>query len=140
MSTEQPSIFTRIINREIPADIIYEDDSVMAFLTIEPINQGHTLIVPKVPFTNIFDADESVIGHMMSIAKKISNAIIASELGDGVNLIMNNGTTAGQEVFHAHLHVVPSHEHDNSLAKPTHVAYAPGESHLIANTISSALN
>ena len=140
MSTEQPSIFTRIINREIPADIVYEDTSVIAFLTIEPINPGHTLIVPKIPFTNIFDADESTMGHIMAIAKKISNAIVTTGLGDGVNLIMNNGTAAGQEVFHAHLHVVPRNEQDNSFAKPSRVSYANGESTIVANTIASSLD
>ena len=64
------TIFTKIINREIPADIVYEDELVLAFLDINPVNKGHTLVVPKVAFENIFDADIPTLGHMMAVAKK----------------------------------------------------------------------
>jgi histidine triad (HIT) family protein len=123
----EASIFTKIINHEIPANIVYEDEVVIAFLTIEPINPGHTLVVPKVPFLNIFDGTKEVLGHMMIVSQKIAKALISTELGTGVNIIMNNGTDASQEVFHAHIHVVPRTAGDNALIEPTHHTYAHNE-------------
>lgn len=141
MTTEtNTSIFTKIINREIPANIVYEDDLVLAFLTIEPINHGHTLVVPKKPFINIFDGDSEILGHMMKIAKKIAGALVEQNLGTGVNVHMNNGTVAGQEVFHAHLHVIPRLENDEVFQKPTHVTFGEDEAKKIAQKINEGLD
>jgi len=140
MTTNQTSIFTKIINREIPADIIYEDETIIAFLTIEPISVGHTLIVPKQPFTNVLDGDERVLGAMMATAKKVGNALIAGGFASGVNLIMNNGADAGQEVFHAHLHVVPRKASDGVLLKPEHTTYQEGEAKDTATKITNHLS
>ena len=139
MTTEQPSIFTRIINREIPADIVFEDETVIAFFTIEPINPGHTLVVPKAPFVNLLDGDEAVLGHMTAIAKKISNALIAGGFATGITLIMNNGVDGGQEVFHAHMHVVPRFADDNAFTKPHHVILAPADTIRISTTLRTLL-
>jgi histidine triad (HIT) family protein len=139
MTTNETSIFTKIINREIPADIVYEDEAVLAFLTIEPINPGHTLIVPKKHFKNIFDGDEASLCAMMIVAKKISNALIATRLGTGVNLIMNNGIDGGQEVFHAHLHVVPRIENDKALVAPKHISLSNEDAKTVATTIANHL-
>ena len=135
----EQSIFTRIINREIPADIVYEDDTIIAFLTIEPINHGHTLIVPKVPFVNIFDGDDIILGQMIVVARKISQALIDAKLAEGINVIMNNGTHAGQEVFHAHLHVVPRLSLDQAFQTPKHNPYEPGQSATTAAHIKNLL-
>ncbi len=116
------SIFTKIIRREIPAEIVYEDDVVLAFLDINPVNHGHTLVVPKVPFQNIFDGTPDTLGHMMKVGQKIGQALLNSKLADGVNIIMNNGAAAQQEVWHAHLHIVPRKDNDNAYQHPTHVA------------------
>ena len=140
MSTEQPSIFTRIINREIPADIVYEDAQVIAFFTIEPINPGHTLVVPKKPFVNILDGDETTLGHMMGVAKRIGNALIANGFATGITLVMNNNADGGQEVFHAHIHVVPRKKDDGAFTKPHHAATTGAEIAHIAETLKAALD
>jgi histidine triad (HIT) family protein len=137
--TIEPSIFTKIINREIPAHIVYEDEVVIAFLTIEPINHGHTLVVPKKPFRNIFDGDATLLEHMMRVAQKIGKTLVKEKFGTGVNLIMNNGVDAGQEVFHAHLHVVPRNKNDNALQKPTHHLYSGTEAMETAKRLSKSL-
>ena len=140
MSTvPEPSIFTKIINREIPADIVYEDDAIIAFLTIEPINHGHTLIVPKVPFVNVLDGDDVVLGQMMVVARKISQALMDAKLAEGVNLIMNNGAHAGQEVFHSHLHVVPRLSLDQAFTPPKHNLYEPGQAATVAAHIKNSM-
>jgi histidine triad (HIT) family protein len=114
------TIFEKIIAREIPADIVYEDDVVIAFLDIKPVHAGHTLVVPKTPFADIFTGDPEILGHMMRVATIIGRRLKERLGADGVNLIMNNGAAAGQEVFHAHLHVVPRYENDHSFSHPTH--------------------
>jgi len=138
MDTE-PSIFTRIINRELPATIIYEDATVLAFFTIEPVNPGHTLVVPKVPFVNVFDGSPKVLGHMMQVGQKIAQAFVTAGIGDGANLVMNNGEAGGQEVFHAHLHVIPRRSGDGAFLKPHHQPYAVGEEAQVAASLQSIL-
>jgi len=115
------TIFSKIISREIPADIVYEDELVLAFLDIKPINYGHTLVIPKKAFTNIFDGDAETVAHMMKIGHKIGLALKNGGLATGVNLIMNNGESAGQEVWHSHLHVVPRLDNDHAFSHPKHI-------------------
>jgi len=117
------TIFEKIIAREIPADIVYEDDLVLAFLDIHPVNVGHTLVVPKKKFVNIFDGDSEILGHMMQIAQRLGKAIHEATACDGVNVSMNNGAASGQEVFHAHIHIIPRFDDDAAFQKPKHVAY-----------------
>lgn len=115
-------IFEKIIKREILAHIIYEDEKVIAFLDIQPVNKGHTLVVPKIKFRNILDGDPDTLAHMMKIAQKIAQVQISELKADGVNIIMNNEPAGGQEVWHAHLHVVPRISGDKAYQKPTHVS------------------
>ncbi|MFM2339954.1 MAG: hypothetical protein RLZZ360_590 [Candidatus Parcubacteria bacterium] len=138
MSTE-PSIFTRIISREIPAEIIYEDEYTIAFLTIGPVTKGHTLVVPKEAIVNILDGEVTVFGHMMATAQKVARAMIAAGFGEGVNLYMNNGEAAGQEVFHAHLHVIPRRAGDGAIKIPINLQYSEGEATMVSKQITNHL-
>src|SRR5690625_849517 len=108
------TIFEKIIDREIPANIVYEDDSVIAFMDAFPIVKGHTLVVPKKPIENIFDLDEETGAHMMRIITKVSNAVNDTFEPAGLNVIQNNGAYASQSVFHLHFHILPRYddEHD----------------------------
>jgi len=119
------NIFLKIISREIPAHIVYEDDLVIAFLDILPVNHGHTLIVPKKHFVNILDGDPDTLAHMMKVAQKIAKAVVTELKADGFNLIVNNGEAGGQEVMHSHFHVVPRYLGDNAYQKPSHVEPTP---------------
>lgn len=112
------TIFEKIIAREVPADIVYEDEHVLAFLDIKPVHVGHTLVIPKIPFVNIFDGDEAILAHMMRIAAMLGKRLEKRLGANGVNLIMNNNAAAGQEVFHAHLHVIPRYENDHAFTSP----------------------
>ncbi len=116
------TIFSKIITREIPAHIVYEDELVLAFLDINPVNHGHTLIIPKQAFVNIFDGNPEILAHMMKIAQKIGQVLKQSGLAEGINLVMNNGEEASQEVWHAHLHVIPRLAGDHSFTTPHHVS------------------
>jgi histidine triad (HIT) family protein len=123
MGTMEDSIFTKIIKREIPADIVYEDNIVIAFLDIKPINHGHTLIVPKKPFTNIFDGDDEDLAHMMKVAHKLANALKQVTNCNGINILMNNGEAAGQEIFHSHMHIIPRITGDRAYHPAKHLVF-----------------
>ena len=100
------TIFTKIINKEIPADIIYEDDLALVFKDIQPQAPTHLLIIPKKPIPKLSDAspeDQELLGHLMLVAGEVSRML---ELDDTFRLVTNNGANAGQSVFHLHLHLL----------------------------------
>lgn len=105
-----PSIFSKIILREIPAHIVYEDDLVIAFLDISQATKGHTLVVPKVEFKDIFEVPEKTASHVFGVAVRISKAIQKAFVAHAMNILSNNGEMAGQTVFHFHLHLIPRYE------------------------------
>jgi histidine triad (HIT) family protein len=98
------SIFTKIINREIPAYIIYEDDYVVSFFDISPLEYGHCLVVPKVEIDYIFDLEQESYAHLFATAKKI-----AAVLQKNVPCLRIGLAVVGLEVPHAHIHLVPLH-------------------------------
>jgi len=100
------TLFTKIINREIPADIVYEDDVCLAFRDINPQAPVHILVIPKKPIPKIADAtdhDADLLGHLMIVAGKIAKD---EGFGDAFRLVINNGEDAGQAVFHLHIHIL----------------------------------
>lgn len=104
------TIFERIINNEIPSYKVYEDDVVIAILDISQASKGHTLVIPKLPYVNIFDIPEDTLKHLILVTKKLSNAINKAFSPEGINLLNNNGATAGQTVFHYHMHILPRYD------------------------------
>jgi histidine triad (HIT) family protein len=100
--------FCRIVKRCEPASLVFEDDMVVAFLDVLPINPGHTLIVPRAHRAGLADLTEAEAKHLVLAGQRIAAALRASTLRcEGVNLLLNDGAEAGQRVFHAHLHVIP---------------------------------
>ncbi len=137
--TRMSTIFSKIISKDVPADIVYEDDIVLAFLDIHPIQPGHTLVIPKAPSENGIACDPDTLGHIMKIAQQIAKAQ-TSVLGcDGVNFFMNNGAAAGQEVFHTHLHVIPRFTDDNTFEKPLRGEYESGEATSLTASLAASL-
>ncbi len=108
----EDTIFMKIIRREIPAEIVYEDDDTLAFLDIRPTNPGHTLVIPKKPFQNIFDIDDETLAAVMRAVRKIAPAVRDAVGAEGLNITMNNEAAAGQVVFHYHVHVIPRFGND----------------------------
>ena len=130
-------IFLKIIADEIPAAKIYEDEQTVAFLDINPNNKGHALVIPRVKSRNIFDIDSNVLGHMMEVAQKIARAQKEALGADGVNIVMNNEAPAGQEVFHAHIHVIPRFAEDGIFSHSKHTTYSEGEMATVAEKLKS---
>jgi histidine triad (HIT) family protein len=104
---QQETLFTKIINREIPADIVYEDELSLVFKDINPQAPFHVLIIPKKPIPTINDIlleDRQVVGHLYYVAKQLAAEFGFSE--DGYRVVMNCNEHAGQTVFHIHLHML----------------------------------
>ena len=100
-------VFCDIISGKIPCFKVYESDNVLAFLDISQATKGHTLIIPKKHYESIFDLDDTVAKEIITVAKKIALLMKKNLNIDSVNLLNNSGKTAGQEVNHFHLHVIP---------------------------------
>jgi len=111
-------IFCKIINREIPSDIIYEDDQVMAFMDIRPVSRGHALVVPKVHSEDFLSTDDAALEYITPKVKQIANAVMIAMNADGINITTNHGAAAGQVVFHLHFHLIPRYKNDG--LKPWH--------------------
>jgi diadenosine tetraphosphate (Ap4A) HIT family hydrolase len=105
-------IFCKIAAHLAEARIVYEDDSVIAFLAKDPISEGHTLVIPKQHFENLFDIEPSTLEKISLAAKNIARTYRRSLGIDAVNLLNASGKSAQQSVFHFHLHIVPRHEND----------------------------
>jgi histidine triad (HIT) family protein len=132
------TIFEQIINRTIPATVVYEDEETFAFLDHAPNNLGHTLVVPKHPVRDVFDADDRTLVAVMLTAKLIAHALKDGLAADGVNIYSNHGAAAGQVVFHLHLHVIPRYTGDYDGVAPRR-EYAPGEAETTAERIIASL-
>jgi histidine triad (HIT) family protein len=112
---EDPSncIFCEFFAGRSPVSMIWEDDRVAVFVPFKPVNRGHALVVPKVHAPYLADLDGDLAAHIMGIAQRTSAAIRASDLKcEGINLFLADGESAGQEVFHFHLHVYPRFSDD----------------------------
>lgn len=105
-------VFCKIIKNELPSEKVYEDDKVLAFLDIKPINIGHALVITKNHYPNIYETPDAELCAMTVAAKKISLGVREAVKADGINIAMNNGHPAGQLVFHSHLHVIPRFTND----------------------------
>lgn len=105
-------IFCKIANGEIPSRTIYEDEQFRVFLDLSPAAKGHALIVPKEHYANLYELPEELAADAMRLAKK-EMALMTQKLScDGFQLVQNNGETAGQTVFHFHLHLIPRYRTD----------------------------
>jgi histidine triad (HIT) family protein len=132
------TIFTKIINREVPAEIVYEDALTLAFIDIAPNTLGHTLVIPKKPFVNIFDCDSETLAAVTETIHKIAPAVRDAVGAKGVHINSNHGEAAGQEVPHLHFHIIPRHDR-NELQFWPKIQYQPGEAVAIAEKIRIAV-
>jgi histidine triad (HIT) family protein len=111
MSAYDPdNIFAKILRGEIPCHRICEDDDTLAFMDIMPQAEGHSLVLPKAPSRNLFDADPKVFTPLMITVQKVARASQRVFKSDGVLIMQFNEPGAGQTVFHLHVHVIPRKE------------------------------
>jgi histidine triad (HIT) family protein len=114
-------IFCKIANGEIPSNTIYEDDKFRVILDNGPATKGHALVLPKEHYANVFEMPNELLADAAVVAKKVASNIKDKLSCDGLNLVQNNGETAGQTVMHFHLHIIPRYENDGQhiLWNPT---------------------
>ena len=132
-------LFCKIIAGEIPSTKVYEDEHTLAFLDINPTNIGHTLVVPKEHYENIFDISEDALSHVFHTVKRLSPAIQRAMDADAINVIQNNGRAAGQLVFHSHTPIVPRFDDDGFRHWPCNRTYDEGEMDTVAAKIKDSL-
>ena len=106
-------IFCKIINKAIPAQIIYEDDNYICFLDIAPHAKGHSLVVPKQHTANFTELDNEQVGEFAKLVHKLAPQIVKVLEADAYNLCLNNGAVAGQIVDHVHWHIIPRYKDDS---------------------------
>jgi|SRR5271168_2974773 len=131
-------IFCKIIDGSIPADKVYEDEHTLAFLDIRPTNVGHTLVIPKDHFENIYTTPDETLCRLMISVRKIALAVKNAVDAEGINISMNNERPAGQLVFHTHIHIIPRFETDG-FKSWGHTEYKDGEAEKVAEDIRISL-
>ncbi len=127
-------IFCKIIAGEIPCYKVYEDDDVLAFLDVAPVNYGHILVLPKKHFINMEDIPEQELCAVIKIVKKVGQAIKQGLSVPGYNVQVNNDPVAGQVVPHIHFHVIPRNEGDGLKLWPQG-KYGNGEAEEVLNKV-----
>ncbi len=115
-------IFCKIANGEIPSKTLFEDEEFRVILDLGPATKGHALILPKDHFANLYELPDEKAASVMKLAKKMATQMTEKLACDGFNLVQNNGETAGQTVFHFHMHLIPRYENDGQV-----IGWKPGE-------------
>ncbi len=106
-------VFCRIVAGEVPAEVLFANDHVVAILDINPIHYGHALIIPRTHVRDFLELDAKCYAPLLEAARTVSAALVDALNLEGYNLFSNNGRTAGQSVFHFHLHITPRYENDD---------------------------
>ena len=105
-------IFSKIIKGEVATQKVYENESVLAFISKEQVSKGHTLVIPKEHFENIFDISEKALAEVMAVSKELSQKYQMEFDATGINILHASGKDAQQSVFHFHIHIVPRYPND----------------------------
>jgi diadenosine tetraphosphate (Ap4A) HIT family hydrolase len=138
------TVFSRILSGELPAEILFQNDVVTAFMDIQPITTGHVLVIPNERAATLANLPTTTGAEIFKVGQCIAAAIRKSELQcEGVNLFLADGVAAGQTVFHVHLHVFPRYENDGfKWSLPDRYYSPPKRSELAStrNAISTHLN
>lgn len=132
-------IFCKIIAGEIPSAIVYEDEDFKAIMDISPAAKGHTIILSKRHYANLFELGDETAARALLVARKIAKAIQEELHCDGMNLLQNNGEAAGQTVFHFHMHLIPRYYKDQVKTTWAQGSYEDGEAAALAAAIASKI-
>lgn len=137
---ETNCIFCKIANGDIPSSTIYEDDFFRVILDLSPATKGHALILPKQHMADIFEMNEDLAAKVFVLANKIAKAMKDALGCDGLNIVQNNGSTAGQTVFHFHMHLIPRYINDGQTISWIPGTSEPEEREAVAKQIRAILN
>jgi len=132
-------LFCKMVAGQIPVTKIYEDRTVLVFLDIGPISDGHALVIPKQHFEKLHDCPAEILGQVFSRLGEIAGAVAAAMDSDGYNLLCNNGRAAGQLIEHLHFHIIPRNTGDRLFSRWPSYEYEEGKIEEIAGTIREFL-
>jgi histidine triad (HIT) family protein len=133
------SIFTRIVNGEIPAAKVYEDEQTLAFLDVAPASRGHTLVICKPELPTLLDLPPDLLAAVARSVQAVARAIMAALQPDGLNIVQNNGPASGQTVPHYHVHIIPRWEGDHALSHWKPGVITPDELRELATAITARM-
>jgi len=133
-------IFCKIVQGGIPCARIHEDDRVLSFLDIGPINPGHALVIPKKHYATIFEMDAEDLKACIVLCQQVARAVFKATGSAGLNLLQNNFRAAGQLVEHAHFHLIPRPAHDDFLTSWPAKSYPPGEMERMLEQVKAAFS
>lgn len=125
---QEQCIFCKIIAGEIPSHTIYEDEKYKIILDVGPATKGHALILPKNHYANLYELPEEDAAEVFKLAKKMMIHMTDKLKCDGFNIVQNNGETAGQTVYHFHMHLIPRYKNDGEILK--YIAGEPSQEEL----------
>ena len=108
-------IFCKIVQKDIPGKIIYEEEVCLAFLDLSQTTDGHTLVIPKKHYKNILEVNDETLTHLIVVTKKLANKIVKNLNANGVNILTNANEIAGQTVMHFHIHIIPRYNQDDKI-------------------------
>jgi histidine triad (HIT) family protein len=109
------TVFSKILRGELPCHRVYEDDHVLAFLDINPISRGHTLVIPKEPAETIDKLSDDAAAAIGRVLPRLARAVLAASGASAFNILQNNGSLAHQAVHHVHFHIIPKHDDGTGL-------------------------
>ena len=137
---DEQCIFCKIIAGQIPSTKIYEDQAVFAFLDVNPVSDGHTLVVPKKHFEKLHDCPPQLLAQIAVPIGKIAKAVCDATGAEGYNVLCNNDKSAGQLVGHLHFHIIPRRSGDGVFDKWPAYKYEQGKIEQIGRQISENLS
>jgi len=133
-------VFCRIVEGTIPSTRVYEDSDVLAFMDINPVTKGHTLVIPKAHHDPVTEMPLPLLQHVISVVQRIAQAHFTGLKADGINITQANGEIAGQVIPHVHFHVVPRYKGDkHSWIAPQMKYDTDGELKQFADAVKNAL-
>lgn len=132
-------IFCQIIRGESPCAKVYEDERVISFLDINPINAGHTLVLPKRHYATLFDIPLEDLHACTTVSQKLASAVFRATKAAGLNFFQNNYRPAGQHVDHIHFHLIPRFHHDDFFTSWPGKPYQQGEIGILLKKIRAEL-
>ncbi len=133
-------VFCEIVAGKSKAEILFEDENVISFLDVRPMNFGHTLVIPKKHYETFLEIPTDELLLLVKAVHTISEGIIESLNPDGYNLVSNNGLAAGQSVFHFHFHIIPRNNDDGFKPKINFKFYEDGTMKMYGDKIRLAVN
>jgi histidine triad (HIT) family protein len=133
------SIFTRIVQGEIPAAKLYEDDQTLAFLDVSPASRGHSLVICKQELPDLLSLPPELLAAVARTTQLVARALMTALQPDGLNVVQNNGAAAGQTVFHYHVHLIPRWDGDRALGGWRPGTTSPDELRALAAAITAEL-